>query len=489
MSSSLGTPEWWTKLSGKPHPREQTILLTCMVYFWWLFLGGVAQMLFGGIYFGSKQAAQFHLSTPVLQVLYILVGLAMVEMALGILALRWWCYWAGFPLAALLLGTSINELVRWIDGANITLEVGVFTILDIIFVIYDVYFLLQPGLRATLHRATLTRRGQLSPDLVLCVVITVVPALCAPLLVNYADRQLTIPELGLLYFGGGAALIFMAYGALKLQSWVWLVAWPWVAVLLGLAGLVIVDHVRVESVIAGVASVLFALSAIWYLIRPEVVDAFLHGQRRHIRFNSGFVIAGAALAVFAVVIYLLPGELGRSVIAYAVAGLVIGAVVGLIPGTDPVTKLMGFVLGLFLADASYFLRGGLLPYTKSSSAVVVALMLLIITGIAVLFRSGAWFVAMLLGAGTLYGLVEITFQGAPATYVATTTVALVSVLCSFGLGYMVTALLGISVAVPASPETAKAGPGEEPPEVVTLPPDIVSVRDDKPPAERAKGSS
>ncbi len=41
---------------------------------------------------------------------------------------------------------------------------------------------------------------------------------------------------------------------------------------------------------------------------------------------------------------------------------------------------MGFVLGLLLAFASYLVRGGLLPYTNVSAAVVVLLLLAIITG-------------------------------------------------------------------------------------------------------------
>jgi uncharacterized membrane protein (UPF0136 family) len=155
------------------------------------------------------------------------------------------------------------------------------------------------------------------------------------------------------------------------------------------------------------------------------------------------------LAVFAVVAYLLPGELGTPAIAYTVLGLAIGAIVGLLPDADPVARLMGFTLGLLLAFASYVVRGGFLPYTKWWSAAVVLLLLAIITGITALFRSSTWFVSMLLGAGILYGMVELQFQAAPSAYLASAAVAFLSILFSFGIGYMVSAVLGLKL-VPAS---------------------------------------
>jgi hypothetical protein len=134
--------------------------------------------------------------------------------------------------------------------------------------------------------------------------------------------------------------------------------------------------------------------------------------------------------------------------------------------------LFGFILGLLLAFASLVVRGGLLPYTKLSSALVVLLLLAIITGITALFRSSAWFVSMLLGAGTFYGAVEVTFQAAPSAYLATSGVALVSILFSSGIGYGISALLQVRLdpaartrAAPSSAPLAPrpAGPAGETP--------------------------
>jgi hypothetical protein len=79
---------------------------------------------------------------------------------------------------------------------------------------------------------------------------------------------------------------------------------------------------------------------------------------------------------------------------------------------------------------------------------------------------------MLLGAGTLYGAVEVTFQAAPSTYLATSGVALISILFSAGIGYGISALLQVRLdptartraapsSVPATPRPA--GPAGETP--------------------------
>ena len=58
MSTNLGMPDWWTRLSSGDEAatgKQTTILLSFMGYFWWLILGGVAEILFGGLYFGTQR--------------------------------------------------------------------------------------------------------------------------------------------------------------------------------------------------------------------------------------------------------------------------------------------------------------------------------------------------------------------------------------------------------------------------------------------------
>jgi hypothetical protein len=458
VTSTAGMPEWWTRLeseTAKDAGQQSNILLSFMGYFWWLILGGMGQILFGGMYLGSKQAAQLSLSNASLQLIYVLSGILMVELALGLLKLRYWVFYGAILLSIVLLGISITELVHWISGRPVTVETGCFTILTIVLMLYNFVFLLQPGVAKTLRESRSLRKGQFSPDLVILCVILTLPALAGALLVNWVNPHLSDLNLAFVYFGGGVLLIFMAYGALAKQAWSWVVSWVWVAILASLAVDVIVkratgDAVNTQGLISSIACLLFMASAVYYLLRSDVRAAYIHWRPQNPLFSPLFLIAGVALAVFALVLYLIPGVVGTQAVSYTVAGLAIGVVVGMLPNADPITKVMGFTLGLFLADTTYLVRGGLLPYTKASSVVVVPLMLLVITGITALFRSTAWFVSMLLGAGTLYALVEIEFQAAPSAYLVTSSLALLSILLSFGIGYMVSVLLGLTLTPPSA---------------------------------------
>src|SRR5271169_6852557 len=446
------------------------MLLTFMTYFWGASLGGVCQILFGGYFLGSKQAGDFHLSSPWLQLIYVLVGLLMIEIALGILRLEAWVYWACWLFEVVLTPVLIIEIVRWATGAPVTLEVGVFACLDLLFIALNLMFLLQHGVRQTM-RHPVFRGEEYSPPLVVFVVVLAVPALSISILTNYVDKHLSSPALALVYVLTFALMILMAYGALWRQAWTWFMAWAWTAALTSLSVDVIVRRVNgsgisVQALIASIVSVVFVVSVVYYLLLLDVRRTYIHARSKNPLFSSAVLIGGLVLAVFAGVIYLLPDQLGTPAIAYTVFGLAIGAVVGMLPDADPVARLMGFTLGLLLAFASYVVRGGFLPYTKWWSAGVVVLLLAIITGIAVLFRSITWFASMLLGAGILYGVVELQFQAAPSAYLASLALAFLSILFSFGLGYMVTTVLGVKLVSTSRAGTAPsdaAAPAAGPP--------------------------
>jgi hypothetical protein len=477
VSSSAGMPEWWIQLShpdagapdtgskppgtgGTAAAAQQTLLLSLMTYFWANALGGPAEVLFGGYFFGSKQQADFHLSLPWLQVGYVVLGLIMVGIAQGILRLEAWVYWAAWVLVLGLGAVTVTEIYKWATGAPVTLAVFIFACMNALFVLLNIYFGLQPGVRTTLRYAPY-KSGHFSPPLTIFAVVLVVPALAISVEVNHVDKHLSTPVLGLVYVLGLALMILMGYGALRLQAWVWAAAWAWTAILTVLSVDVIVlrltgNGVSVQGLIVAIVNLLVVTNFVYYLQRADVRRAFLHARARQALFSPPMLMGGLALAVFALVIYLLPGELGTAAIAYTVLGLAVGTIVGLLDGVDPVARLMGFILGLLLAFASYLVRGGLLPYTKVWSAVVVLLLLAVITGVTALFRSGAWFASMLLGAGTLYGVVELSFQVAPSAYLATAGLALLSILFSFGLGYMVSAVLGLKLVPVAKAAAAPA---------------------------------
>jgi hypothetical protein len=474
MSSLSGTPEWWTRLSspgtGKPDTgrgpsaADLTIQLTLMTYFWWLIVGGVGEILFGGMYLGGVQAAGLDLSTPWSKLLYVAVGIAMVTMGQGILRLEAWVVWAGCILALVLGSLAVWEITRFVTGANLTLQTKIFDCLNVLFALSALSLAARPEVRRMMRYPPF-RSGHFSPPLTIFGSVLLVAALAIALEVTDVDTHLSIPVLALVYLLGFALMIVMAFGALGLHTWTWVAGCACTAVLLALSVDVIVRRltgsgVNVQGLIFSIVNILVVANVVYYLLRLDVRKAFIHRPPKEPAFFPPMLIGGLLLAVAALVIYLLPGELGTPALAYTVLGLAAGAVVGLLPHANPVVQLCGFVLGLLLAFASFVVRGGLLPYTKLSSALVVLLLLAIITGITALFRSSAWFVAMLLGAGTFYGAVEVTFQALPSAYLAASTVALASIVFSFGIGYAISALLGLRLA-PAS--QAPAAPSSIPP--------------------------
>jgi hypothetical protein len=246
----------------------------------------------------------------------------------------------------------------------------------------------------------------------------------------------------------------MAFMAIRLQKWVWWADFTWALILTGLSLYVIAHQldrlirgtsVDTQGLIAGGVNLVFVIVAVYYLFLGEVRKVTFGAHQKQPLFSPRTLLGGLSLAVFALAIYLLEGSLGAPAISYTVFGLVMGTIVGLVPGADVANRISGYFTGLLLAFASYVARGGLLPYTKTSSGLVVLLMLVVVTGITAVVRSRAWFVLMLLGVGTLYGLVELQFQAAPAAYLASAGLAFVGILLGFGVGFTVSSLLELEL--------------------------------------------
>jgi hypothetical protein len=444
----------WEASAGPP-----AVLLTGIVYCWWLLIGGVFEILFGGIYLGSAEQAAFHVSTPWLQLFYVLIGVWMVGLGFGILRLERWAYWGAWLMTLALVALSIDEIVRKVNGTDVVLETLFFSCLNLLFCAYNVYFLSQSGTRKALH-FTLFKGSRFSPGMALCGIVLIIPSLAVTLLVNHINKHLNTPVLLLLYLLGFVLMIVMAFMGMRQQRWVWWGCWGWALILVGLSIDVIVrqlsaTNVDTQGIIFSAVNFLVVAAVVYYLISDEVREAVFRERPKQALFSPPTLIGGLTLAVFALAIYLLSGALGQLPVAYSVFGMVIGVVIGLLPGADTTNRIMGFVVGLLLAFASFVVRGGLLPYTKGSSAVVVPLMLLIVTGITALFRSRTWFVGMLLGVGTLYGLVEPLFTAAPSGWLAEAGGAFAGILLGFGLGYMVSNLLQLEL-VPYSPDEARS---------------------------------
>ena len=440
-------------------------LVTGMAYVWWLLIGGTFEILFGGMYLGSPQATQIDVTTAWAELLYVVLGVYMVTIGFGILRQERWAYWGGWLGSLGIAAVSIDEIVRWATGTPITLETAFFAALNVLFCLYNVYFLLQPDTRKALQHAAF-KGSPFAPGLALCGIALATPALAITLFVQHIHKDLATPGLLLAYLLGSVLVMVMAFMALRLPRWVWWGDFAWALVLTGLSIYFIAHELAdvilpqnssssadTQGLIFSGVNLLFALMVVYLLFLDGVRGAVFGAHEKHPLFSPRTLIAGLSLAVFALVIYLLPGELGKAAIAHTVFGLVMGTVVGLLPGADPANRISAYFAGLLLAFASYVARGGLLPYTKYSSAIVVLLMLVVVTGITAVVRSRAWFVLMLLGVASMYGLAELQFQAAPAAYLASAGLALVGIFLGFSLGFTVSSLLDLElVAQTAEPK-------------------------------------
>jgi hypothetical protein len=431
----------------------QGVLLTAIVYAWWLLIGGTFEILFGGMYLGSTQQAQIHVSSPWASLFYVVLGVVMVILGFGILRLERWVIWVAWPLSLAIAAVSVDEIVRWVTGTPVVAETVFFAGLNILFVLYNVYFLSQADTRKVAH-FKIFKGSPISPGMALCGIALATPSLAVTLLVNHIDKNLKNPTLLLIYLLGSVLVMVMAFMAIRLQKWVWWADFTWALILTGLSLYVIAHQldrlirgtsVDTQGLIAGGVNLVFVIVAVYYLFLGEVRKVTFGAHQKQPLFSPRTLLGGLSLAVFALAIYLLEGSLGAPAISYTVFGLVMGTIVGLVPGADVANRISGYFTGLLLAFASYVARGGLLPYTKTSSGLVVLLMLVVVTGITAVVRSRAWFVLMLLGVGTLYGLVELQFQAAPAAYLASAGLAFVGILLGFGVGFTVSSLLELEL--------------------------------------------
>ena len=443
-----------SEAGGDSTAAEQT-LTGIVPYAWWFLIAAALELLFGGVALGTPEATGIHVDPPWVTLIYIAVGSYVGVLGFGVLRLERWAYWGAW-LATLCLATlSAIEIVRWINGTAITYPTFFFSCLNALFFLFNVYLLIQPGTRKLLRFGPF--RGSLfSPGMALCGLALFVPSLALTVFVNYVDKHIRNPTLLLIYLLAGVLLIVMGFCGVRRQRWVWVADLLWIAILTAVSLYVLVDQlghatqskgpsVNTQGLIASGIGLVIALMAVVVLFSDDLRGAVFRAREKHTLFSAPMLIGGLSLGVFATVIYLLPGELGTVAINDTVLGLAIGAVVGSLPGADVANRISAYYAGVLLAFASYVARGGLLPYTKGSSALVVLLMLVVITVITAVIRSRAWFVLMLLGVASMYGLAEGTFQAAPGTWLAAAGLAVVGPLMGFSLGFAVSSLLAIEL--------------------------------------------
>ena len=163
-------------------------------------------------------------------------------------------------------------------------------------------------------------------------------------------------------------------------------------------------------------------------------------------FFVGLIIAGLALLLYAGV-----GLIGTLTAAYAAFGLALGVTVAVLPGASPLGTLVSFLAGGGVAFLSFVVRGTLLPDTTAVTATVIFLTLVVIAIAAAVTRNPTCLVAMLLGAGAVFGVSEVAFSASPLASVGTTGATVVALPLSLGLGFAVPQLFGLTLGEAGSP--------------------------------------
>ncbi|MDX6197707.1 MAG: hypothetical protein QOJ79_858 [Actinomycetota bacterium] len=154
------------------------------------------------------------------------------------------------------------------------------------------------------------------------------------------------------------------------------------------------------------------------------------------------LLTGAALAVAAFLLADQGALFGSDLPKVALLGAAAGAVLGLIRDHVPVARLGGFLAGFLAAWIGYALRAGFLPDIPLGRAIAAAVVVALVTAVAVVSADRMPMWAGFLGAVTLLGSYETTFAATPTSFVSDSMTAVTTSLLAVAFGFLVTVLLG-----------------------------------------------
>jgi prepilin signal peptidase PulO-like enzyme (type II secretory pathway) len=160
------------------------------------------------------------------------------------------------------------------------------------------------------------------------------------------------------------------------------------------------------------------------------------------------LLAGAALAVAAVVAVLIGDVLAWRTDQTILIGLATGGVLGLAVSGGPFWRLAGFLIGFAVTWVIYPLRAGYLPDSSSGRAVAAVLAILVITGLIALSFGRIPLAAGLVGMAAMAGAYETTFTASPPDVLSTSPTWATSVLLTTAIGFAATVWFGAGDAEP-----------------------------------------
>ncbi|MBK5306928.1 MAG: hypothetical protein JJD92_09600 [Frankiaceae bacterium] len=153
------------------------------------------------------------------------------------------------------------------------------------------------------------------------------------------------------------------------------------------------------------------------------------------------LVTGAALAFAAFLLADQGALFGSDLPKVALLGAAAGAVLGLVPDRLPAARLGGFLTGFAAAWIGYALRAGVLPDIPMGRAIAAAVVVAVVTVVAVATANRLPMWAGFVGVATLVGAYETTFAATPTEFVSDSTTALTSSLLAAAFGFLVTVLL------------------------------------------------
>jgi hypothetical protein len=181
-------------------------------------------------------------------------------------------------------------------------------------------------------------------------------------------------------------------------------------------------------------------------------------MRRYLILGGGLALIAAALAFF-------NGSFGLA----SLWVLLVGAALVMVPVRTVGGRIAAFIVGVVAAWGAFALRAAVLPDIPAGRALVAAIPILLVVGVAALSRGGlpAW--AGLIGLTTFYGAYEAVFAASPTDFIEQSIASMTSVLLLASVG----ALVGYALAPGVAPDTEMAvdalPAGEPPPSLAEQP--------------------
>lgn len=158
------------------------------------------------------------------------------------------------------------------------------------------------------------------------------------------------------------------------------------------------------------------------------------------------LLVSLVLAVTAVAVVFVSDWFDLELESVALLGIAIGAVIAIVPDRSPFMRLAGFGGGVVLTLIAYLVRAGLLPDSAGGRATYVALVILLVTGLATLSGDRLPMWATLLGAATFAGAYELTYTAAPPEVASSSVSMLTALVMTVAIGFV-----AASATVPAAP--------------------------------------